>query len=512
MNSLNLLPVEISQRLLGLDKKVVLTYDNTKMTDGAGAQLQRIYGTYSVSRLLGVRYLHTPVSRVDNQGFSALERNLVDPNYHQEINKVFQVKSDVMPTSDFHRVELPNISVEDVERLAALFDAGGTGGRPSLVQLVVPFGIADRFPDCYEVCKEISPFEAPPRRGRPLRVALHLRRGELLAVAPDRMLPNGYYVNVAQNLAQMLEARGIDYQIELHTEMSATEFILSPGYPGIPDQIQPTVITPEMSRLDDFRELPNLIYCINDTAIDCLRKLATADVLVMSRSSFSYVAAILNKAGIILYYPFWHFAPSSWLTVEPDGQFDRLAFGEAVENLRGASPVADTVGPDAAPHEDGLVGLPPNRYLPIGSDVGAMSPDGTNGELSASRICISGWRRPENWGVWADGPVAVLRFRTDLPSGTKIHLILRLVAPVSEFRRIRISSGSGAEIDVALAGGTDRLAVISCNVEAGGIVYAHLSMAAENPTAATDVVAPYCGLKGILYIQPGRPGVEAPND
>src|SRR5580704_15809732 len=232
MNLLNLLPVEISQRLLGLDKKVVLTYDNTKMTDGAGAQLQRIYGTYSVSRLLGVRYLHTPVSRVDNQGFSALERNLVDPNYHQEINKVFQVKSDVMPTSDFHRVELPNISVEDVERLAALFDAGGTGGRPSLVQLVVPFGIADRFPDCYEVCKEISPFAAPPRRGRPLRVALHLRRGELLAVAPDRMLPNGYYVNVAQNLAQMLEARGIDYQIELHTEMSATEFILSPGYPG----------------------------------------------------------------------------------------------------------------------------------------------------------------------------------------------------------------------------------------------------------------------------------------
>src|ERR1700722_2066227 len=43
-----------SSALSDLDKKFVLTYDNTRFTDGVGAQLQRIYGIYSISRLLGV--------------------------------------------------------------------------------------------------------------------------------------------------------------------------------------------------------------------------------------------------------------------------------------------------------------------------------------------------------------------------------------------------------------------------------------------------------------------------
>ena len=55
-----------------------------------------------------------------------------------------------------------------------------------------------------------------------------------------------------------------------------------------------------------------------------MRSLATADVLVMSRSSFSYVAAILNRDGAVMYHPFWHRAPSSWITVAPDGRFDAV--------------------------------------------------------------------------------------------------------------------------------------------------------------------------------------------
>jgi hypothetical protein len=45
--------MKASGRLPRLHDKLVLTYDNTKLTDGAGAQLQRIYGTYAVARFLG---------------------------------------------------------------------------------------------------------------------------------------------------------------------------------------------------------------------------------------------------------------------------------------------------------------------------------------------------------------------------------------------------------------------------------------------------------------------------
>lgn len=319
----------------GLHKHLVLTYDNTRH-DGVGAQLHRIYGIYSISRLLGASYFHSPLAGVDYQGLAALEGNAADPAFHHEFNDLFQIKSDALPADDWPTIHLPSISLAVFQQLAAMFDLDKTGGRPSLVRLVMPFGIADRFPDCYEACKAISPFPAPAsvREGRPLRVAVHVRRGELLVLDSDRMLPNAYYIRVAQRIALMLEALEIDYQIELHTEVPSTEFTVRPEHHGIFQRITaPVVVRPEMWRLDEFSVLPQLVHCVNGRAIECLRQLATADVLVMSRSSFSYLGGILNRNGIVLYHPFWHRAPSSWMTVDPDGRFDEIQFKGAVQAL-----------------------------------------------------------------------------------------------------------------------------------------------------------------------------------
>lgn len=305
-------------------EKLVLTYDNRKAPDGVGAQLQRIYGIYSISRLLDVPYLHTPLSRVDYQGLSALEENVGDSDFHLEFNNLFEIKSDVMPSDDFYKIKLVHISMDTVHQLAGLADGGESGGRPVLVQLAMPYGITDHFPDCYEVCKAISPFVSSVRDGRALRVAIHVRRGELLVLDSDRLLSNVFYINVAQNIARVLEALKIEYQIELHTEVPRKEFIVQRDHHGISNRISaPAVINPEMCRIEEFNALPNLVHCINEKAIDCLGKLATADILVMSRSSFSYVGGILNRKGIIFYHPFWHPPLSSWMTIGPDGQIDQ---------------------------------------------------------------------------------------------------------------------------------------------------------------------------------------------
>jgi hypothetical protein len=316
----------------GVDQRLVLTYDNQALTDGVGAQLQRIYGTYAISRLLGVPYVHSPLARVGYQGLAALEENESDPGFHHEFNSLFQIKSDLVRTDDWFNLNLNVLSPAMFHQLLAIVEGDETPGRRYLVQLAAPHGVADRFPDCYEVCKEISPFAASARDGRPLRVAVHVRRGELFVVDSHRMLPNAYYIRVAQTVAQILEALGIDYQIEISTEVPQGEFVVQPHHHGMNGRIHgPVAVSPEMCRLGDFSVLPNLVRCINDRAIDCIRKLATADILVTSRSSFSYLGGILNRNAIVLYHPFWHPAPSSWMPVEPDGQFNEMRFREAVE-------------------------------------------------------------------------------------------------------------------------------------------------------------------------------------
>jgi hypothetical protein len=87
-----------------------------------------------------------------------------------------------------------------------------------------------------------------------------------------------------------------------------------------------------MCGLGEFNVLANLVRYINEPAFDCLRKLATADILVMSRSSFSYLAGILNRNGVIMYHPFWHRPLSPWITVGPEGQFDQAKFRMATKS------------------------------------------------------------------------------------------------------------------------------------------------------------------------------------
>lgn len=318
------------------EKKLVLTYDNSALTDGVGAQLQRIYGIYAISRLLGATYLHSPLSRVDYQGLAALERNLADPDFHHAFNELFRIESDILPSSEFYEVNLREISIDTVNQLLAMYDSHQTGGRPALVRLMLPYGIADRFPDCYEVCKRVSPFAPIPREGRALRIAVHVRRGEQVVLNSERMLPNSYFIQVALNVAHTLRALKLDFQIELYTEVPGQEFVVQPEDHGILNRISaPFELHPDMSRIDEFSVLPNLVHRINGRVIDCIRGLATADVLVMSRSSFSYLGGILNREGVVLYHPFWHQAPSSWFTVDPDGRFAQQEFSRAVQRLSG---------------------------------------------------------------------------------------------------------------------------------------------------------------------------------
>ena len=168
--------------------------------------------------------------------------------------------------------------------------------------------------------------------------------------------------------------------------------------------------------------------------------------------------------------------------------------------LQAAHALARQVRPAAG---TAAIRLPPNRYLPISNDVDAIELDGIDGELSADLICISGWRAPEIWGVWADAPSAVLRFRAALPAGTRINLLMRLRAAAGNGRPLRISSGSGAETEASLAGASDRLSrLCPCEVEPGDLVLGtdvDGGPGRESPPRRPPAVL---GPPGILYFRP----------
>ncbi len=251
---------------------VGLTYANDRHMDGAGAQLQRIYGIYAISRFCNLPYVHS---------------------IHETIHSDLDI---------FKRLDIYAKST----------------GKIILIRVLYPYSVTDRNPEIYQYVKAVSPFQH--NRSKVFRLALHVRRGEEFVIDSERMLPNSYYVACALKFIDGFKALDIPFVCELYTEVASKPFVVTPQHHGIEGRIRGNVtIDPQVNRLEDFDILPNLVRFINGDPIDTLRRMATADALVLSRSSYSYVAAILNANCIVVYHPFWHSTLTEWLTSDASG-------------------------------------------------------------------------------------------------------------------------------------------------------------------------------------------------
>lgn len=122
-----------------------------------------------------------------------------------------------------------------------------------------------------------------PYTGR--RIVVHIRRGDVSTRAhPHRYTSNRVYLVLLDELSSLL---GSDVQVTIHSQAASDE------------------------PFDSFRArgaVVKLDSCIEEA----WRDMITADVLVMSKSSFSYVPGIYNPQ-IVLYQPFWHGCLPWWI-------------------------------------------------------------------------------------------------------------------------------------------------------------------------------------------------------
>ena len=300
---------------------LALSYDNTAILDGAGSQLHRIYSIYAISRFLGVSYIHSPLQEIPYQGLLSLEKNELNPELITRYNQLFTIPSDREIPKD---AQIYYLVKQDLEWLHTFKEAVSQSRGFFLLNISLPFHLAEKHPEMFHYVKEVSPFDAVT--SSVFKIAIHVRRGDLL-ISPEgnRMLPNSYYITLALQIVEALKTLHIPFICELHTEIPTKTFMVTSAHHGMKEMKNrvetPVTLSPENNSLKDFDVIPNLKKCINHDPIETLRSFATADLFIMSRSSFSYLPAMLNKKGIIVYHPFWHAAPLEWLDATHEKSF-----------------------------------------------------------------------------------------------------------------------------------------------------------------------------------------------
>ena len=133
-------------------------------------------------------------------------------------------------------------------------------------------------------------------------VAIHIRRGDIVAGQNKiknhtmRWMTNDYFLNALQNTLNYIT-----------TDKKVNIYLFSQG---------------KKEDFIEFERFTNLNYCLDMSAIESFLHMVYADVLITSKSSFSYKPALLNRGLKIVPANFWHGYPNTkdWIKVSDEGE------------------------------------------------------------------------------------------------------------------------------------------------------------------------------------------------
>lgn len=153
-------------------------------------------------------------------------------------------------------------------------------------------------------------YNAPSRKNDSLiyskenfNIAIHVRRGDIMLDPTNpnlvmRYLSNDYFENV---LKQIVDNLSIYKPIHI--------YFFSQG---------------KQEDYPEFAKFSNIHWCLDMNAQESFLHLVYADLLITSKSSFSYKPALLNNGIKVCPKNFWHGYPNSkdWILCDNEGRFD----------------------------------------------------------------------------------------------------------------------------------------------------------------------------------------------
>jgi hypothetical protein len=241
-------------------------FTSEERVDGFGSQFQTLLHIIYYSSVNNAEYIHIPIQTIEHN-------YLNDPQYVKTLEEFMCVKmfksihdidtSCISNVRNITSAECRNYFQQDVDRAMS---------HISLITYKSIFW---------------NSINENHYNNNKFNIAIHIRRGD---VQPDynggRYTSNDFYLIQMQYLCEKYKDRAILFHI------------FSEGFE---------------SEFECFKT-QNTVLHLNEDVKTTFIGLVTSDVLVQSKSSFSYVAGLLSK-GIVYHISFWHPPLSSWILI-----------------------------------------------------------------------------------------------------------------------------------------------------------------------------------------------------
>lgn len=303
--------------------KMFLTYNNEEIQDGYFAQLQRIMAIRSIAKKYKFHYFHSEIINVIPTQLDTFQSEVEIEKYLKGMNKKYSYESDSNYCGTEKVIDLiaPTLGKLILLRIIHMFSKNSL-----LVRITIPYRIIEKNPDTYKHSINLLNKKSDMYRVDKKLIVIHARRG----VAIQHVVPGEKSVRVLDDIYFLTKIKQIvresisisNLNLIILTDAPENDFYYKPldkdkkvweqfdsykGGSGILIQGHKFEII-----LENFEGNCTIIRGGDiDKAIDIIR---TAGYFVMSRSSMSFVGALLNTEGEIYYPPnFWHKPLRKWI-------------------------------------------------------------------------------------------------------------------------------------------------------------------------------------------------------
>jgi len=318
-------------------------YDNQSTRDGSGAQVQRIFAIYSLAKFVGVKYAHNKIIELDFNPGDGINTPGEMRDYISKLNNFLSFLDESKPESPilksinfvhFFKFKIFNVIFFGFKKIESLIKK-----RDYLYLISNPYLLIERYPQAYTNIKNIMPLLSPIIYEEKISIQLHVGRAKVSeSHMPDRFTSDDWYLGILDTLISKVTAAGKKYEILIHTDVSAEKIWKVPT--GANQETmkywkdsgiihsEGSLELQDLSVLSGFKKYQNLSIVSNIDPILAWQVMSKADVLLIGKSSFSFVGALLNNKGLVISPIFWHKGPKSWLMLDRSSEINNNNFIE----------------------------------------------------------------------------------------------------------------------------------------------------------------------------------------
>ena len=313
-------------------KNCLALTNSANQKDGYGAQIQRILSVVAVSNDFNIKFILRPITFAEDQITQTPLPEFERIRELKELNNWLRVQ-----LNPWQANQHDNMKVCKVSELSGFF-----------VQLLLNF-FSSRFQseyllleieDCYAFTKidpdiysrlhiSLPRTENSFNPKNEMEVHVHLRYANF-SIGTERFLDPSYYITALSEITSNILQSNRAYKIYVHSDFGETINEIRMFKHQI--SIETLAYLESLNLLDEGKKpnrnalelalqtqralveiFDNVNICAEEDLLSSITKMVNADYLVLSKSSFAFVAGLLNISGIIYTPEYWNNPPSNWV-------------------------------------------------------------------------------------------------------------------------------------------------------------------------------------------------------